>query len=436
MSATTPDQDDAFMKDMDSLMSLMENTLIGVDVDSFTLGNDDLLAPLEEGDMLPLGDDEMKALANTLAWESEDEEGEGEGEGEEGNEIQQIAILSKLVKQGAGARSTNSKGNIDARLNTKDVKDVVPAADGPLRFAVGDRVECKGPDEEWFTGTVDELHYRELFWPENQSVAYQIIREEDGEVMYAPSDDESIIRRSTKMGVAEAAEAVEAAEAAASDEDGETRRSSDTLLQEILMVAAATKEQHGHSRGGVPSSQGRVTSSGGDGGGDGGLFTREEVADLLGGRSSVSSGHASRHASGHGQPHEAGAAACQVCVPCQGHQGHGAASVLAPRMVYQNEDDGLINLNQLNAMMEKVHDVMAAGGEVDQMEPAYRDPKTGSVFVTVKGADGSKSVVEIKLTDQPSQEFVKASELADRQRQEENDDDDLPLDGDGECVVS
>ena len=93
MSATTPDQDDAFMKDMDSLMSLMENTLIGVDVDSFTLGNDDLLAPLEEGDMLPLGDDEMKALANTLAWESEDEEGEGEGEGEEGLVISSYRMI-------------------------------------------------------------------------------------------------------------------------------------------------------------------------------------------------------------------------------------------------------------------------------------------------------------------------------------------------------
>ena len=59
---------------------------------------------------------------------------------------------------------------------------------------------------------------------------------------------------------------------------------------------------------------------------------------------------------------------------------------------------------------------MAAGGEVDQSQPAFRDPNTGSVFVTIRTADGTASVQEIKLTDKPSVEFANASRAAERER--------------------
>ena len=62
-----------------------------------------------------------------------------------------------------------------------------------LRFAVGDRVQCKTSRVRWQKGHVSLLHYREDHWPEGQVAPYQI-KLDDGRLIYCPADSDSLIR--------------------------------------------------------------------------------------------------------------------------------------------------------------------------------------------------------------------------------------------------
>jgi len=68
----------------------------------------------------------------------------------------------------------------------------------PLRFAIGDRVDCRtGPDpvKGWASGVVSQLWYRENGWPEDSWAPYKI-QLQNGKSIFAPSDQDQIVRRS------------------------------------------------------------------------------------------------------------------------------------------------------------------------------------------------------------------------------------------------
>ena len=58
-----------------------------------------------------------------------------------------------------------------------------------LRFKIGTKVECK-MDDEWAKGKIIDLLYRD----ESGICAPYQIELEDGALIYAPTDDEEVIR--------------------------------------------------------------------------------------------------------------------------------------------------------------------------------------------------------------------------------------------------
>jgi hypothetical protein len=67
---------------------------------------------------------------------------------------------------------------------------------GPLRFSVGDRVECRigpHPVKGWAPGRVVRLYYKETNWPPSMFAPYQIALH-DGRLIYAPQDTDQVIR--------------------------------------------------------------------------------------------------------------------------------------------------------------------------------------------------------------------------------------------------
>ena len=63
----------------------------------------------------------------------------------------------------------------------------------PLRFAVGDRVRCCVAPDQWAGGRVARLWYREDAWPVERVAPYQVALD-DGELIFAPADDDDVIR--------------------------------------------------------------------------------------------------------------------------------------------------------------------------------------------------------------------------------------------------
>lgn len=69
------------------------------------------------------------------------------------------------------------------------------------RFAVGRRVLCR-TESGWVSGTVVAHCYREPHWPEGMSVPYQV-QLDGGSLIFAPADDDSLIRASATLSDAE-----------------------------------------------------------------------------------------------------------------------------------------------------------------------------------------------------------------------------------------
>jgi hypothetical protein len=66
----------------------------------------------------------------------------------------------------------------------------------PLRFDIGDRVECRvgpHPVKGWAPGRVIQLNYSEPDWPPNMEAPYQIALQ-DGRLIFAPQDTDMVIR--------------------------------------------------------------------------------------------------------------------------------------------------------------------------------------------------------------------------------------------------
>ena len=66
----------------------------------------------------------------------------------------------------------------------------------PLRFEIGDRVDCRvgpHPVKGWAPGRVIRLNYSEPNWPPNMMAPYQIALH-DGRLIFAPQDSDLVIR--------------------------------------------------------------------------------------------------------------------------------------------------------------------------------------------------------------------------------------------------
>ena len=81
-----------------------------------------------------------------------------------------------------------------------------PAEDGPpqYRFQVGDRVEANVGS--FHPGTVVSIGYREAHWPPEKTVPYQI-RLDEGPLIYAPFDEDRVVRAMPGHFVLQAAKA-------------------------------------------------------------------------------------------------------------------------------------------------------------------------------------------------------------------------------------
>merc|ERR1740123_2323289 len=69
-----------------------------------------------------------------------------------------------------------------------------------LRFAVGTRVQCRtGQGEDgWSNGSVAKLWYREDRWHKDRVAPYQI-KLDDGRLIFAPLDDDRVVREPTGL---------------------------------------------------------------------------------------------------------------------------------------------------------------------------------------------------------------------------------------------
>ena len=80
---------------------------------------------------------------------------------------------------------------------------------GKYRFAVGDSVLCLISDDEtrcpWKSGTVIALDYKESNWAAGKTVPYQV-ELDDGELVFAPFDNDTCIRAPTRFAVGDIVE--------------------------------------------------------------------------------------------------------------------------------------------------------------------------------------------------------------------------------------
>ena len=98
---------------------------------------------------------------------------------------------SKLVFIGKNLDAKALAARFDACLATPE--NLRKKADA-LRFAVGDRVECKTGCDEWTSGTVVALLYRDDKMPQGKVAPYQIELDDDEGLIWAPLDDDRVIR--------------------------------------------------------------------------------------------------------------------------------------------------------------------------------------------------------------------------------------------------
>eukprot|EP00468_Gymnochlora_sp_CCMP2014_P007265 CAMPEP_0167754740 /NCGR_PEP_ID=MMETSP0110_2-20121227/8441_1 /TAXON_ID=629695 /ORGANISM="Gymnochlora sp., Strain CCMP2014" /LENGTH=586 /DNA_ID=CAMNT_0007640659 /DNA_START=209 /DNA_END=1969 /DNA_ORIENTATION=+ len=66
-----------------------------------------------------------------------------------------------------------------------------------LRFKVGDKVECCIQPDKWAPGTIMKIKYRGSSWPKTRKSAPYQIELDDGKRIFAPFDDDRVIRKPT-----------------------------------------------------------------------------------------------------------------------------------------------------------------------------------------------------------------------------------------------
>jgi hypothetical protein len=76
---------------------------------------------------------------------------------------------------------------------SSSTQQAAPAVPPGLRFDVGSRVLCRTGPTSWASGRVVQLRYREDAWPKGRVAPYQVALD-DGDLIFAPADDDDIIR--------------------------------------------------------------------------------------------------------------------------------------------------------------------------------------------------------------------------------------------------
>jgi G3E family GTPase len=89
------------------------------------------------------------------------------------------------------AEETDDSASAAPAIEVKPTQQQAPDRSKPLRFAVGDRVECNCSG--WRQGTVVTHWWRDSKWPPEKIVPYQI-KLDYGPTIFAPKDDDKCIR--------------------------------------------------------------------------------------------------------------------------------------------------------------------------------------------------------------------------------------------------
>lgn len=96
---------------------------------------------------------------------------------------------NKLVFIGKNLVAAELRAAFEACLATDEV---IAKKTKMLRFAVGDKVECKTGVNSWSAGEVVTLMYRDDGMPPGMVAPYQV-HLADGDLIYAPADEEELI---------------------------------------------------------------------------------------------------------------------------------------------------------------------------------------------------------------------------------------------------
>lgn len=98
---------------------------------------------------------------------------------------------NKLVFIGKNLNREELKASFEACLVTPENMEKKKQS---LRFAVGDAVQCRTGSNSWSKGKVVDLLYREEFMPPGMVAPYQV-ELEDGALIFAPRDEDPVIRK-------------------------------------------------------------------------------------------------------------------------------------------------------------------------------------------------------------------------------------------------
>jgi len=98
---------------------------------------------------------------------------------------------SKLVFIGKNLDEAELRAKFNECLYTAESEAKKKAA---LRFAIGDKVQCKTGATQWSTGEVVALMYRESFMSPGMIAPYQV-KLDSGNMIYAPVDEDEVIRK-------------------------------------------------------------------------------------------------------------------------------------------------------------------------------------------------------------------------------------------------
>jgi len=97
---------------------------------------------------------------------------------------------SKLVFIGKNLNHTELKAGFEACVLSPELLEKKKAS---LRFTIGSKVQCN-TGGGWKSGQVVTLWYRDEFMPPGMVAPYQV-QLDDGSLIYAPSDQEELIRK-------------------------------------------------------------------------------------------------------------------------------------------------------------------------------------------------------------------------------------------------
>jgi len=102
-------------------------------------------------------------------------------------------VMMEIFGKEVGYHARSAIGTSTLPLDITVEVEAIVKLRPPLRFVVGQKVECKvGPSpEDWAEGTITKLQYMEPEW--ERPAPYQILLD-DGRYIFAPEDTEAVIK--------------------------------------------------------------------------------------------------------------------------------------------------------------------------------------------------------------------------------------------------